>query len=656
MNIENIVLVGLNHMTAPMSCRERVAVPKERLGAALREVMALGGLEEAVLLSTCSRIEIVAASCEPARAASSLGDWLRARGGADAGGGLYVKTGLDAVKHLFRVTAGLDSWIVGESEIQGQVRRAYQAAFEARCTGRVLNRVFQSALSAGKAVRAGTGIQTGINSIGGAAALQAHRLFPGGKNGRVVVFGSGEAAEAVVRHLAAKSFTEICVANRTLEKARAMAEPLGGKAVGFAEGLALLATAKAAVFSVGSERAVLTKETLAPLLAGRAEPLLLIDLGLPRNIEPACGELAGAHLRGLDDLKELVRESMERKAADKEKAELLSALAASDCAIELLKYAAPRTGQGDSAMKIVKSAAALVAIISLFAVPSWAQADKTEKPAAKAELALPAGHAGAAACLTCHDTHKDFNKTLHGRKVLSNPKLSNSCESCHGPGAAHAETGDKDKIVSFKGMESAAVADACFKCHTNKNLLLWKTSHHNQGGVSCLQCHSVHESEGRKSLKKPGVFTEKSQTETCLQCHKKQKSEMRLASHHPIPEGKMTCASCHNPHGGIDGNLKADSSEELCAKCHVEKAGPYANEHPPVSDSCMNCHKPHGSANDKLLKQAQPYLCLNCHKFPHTTTANGFTGVSLSREEQRGNCVDCHKEIHGSDRKASFKD
>ncbi len=131
---------------------------------------------------------------------------------------------------------------------------------------------------------------------------------------------------------------------------------------------------------------------------------------------------------------------------------------------------------------------------------------------------------------------------------------------------------------------------------------------------------------------------------------------MRLASHHPLPEGKMACVSCHNPHGGIEGNLKADSSEELCARCHVEKVGPFANEHPPVADSCLNCHLPHGSANDKLLKQAPPYLCVSCHKFPHTTTLNGFTGVSLSREEQRGSCMDCPKEIHGSDRRSSLKD
>ncbi len=283
-----------------------------------------------------------------------------------------------------------------------------------------------------------------------------------------------------------------------------------------------------------------------------------------------------------------------------------------------------------------------------------ATAALAEPPGAKAPE-KPAA-AGEQTCLTCHQDKEHFKDTFHGRKSSSSKKLAQSCDSCHGPGAEHSQSGDAGKIISPKKLDAAGVADLCFKCHTNKNLMLWKTSHHNQAGLSCLQCHSVHEGEGRKSLKAKAVFEELTQTETCLKCHKKQKADMRLPSHHPLPEGKMTCASCHNPHGGIEGNLTADSSEELCARCHVEKAGPFANEHPPVADSCMNCHLPHGSHNDKLLKQAQPYLCLSCHKFPHTTTQSGFTGVALSREEQRGNCVDCHKEIHGSDRKARLKD
>jgi DmsE family decaheme c-type cytochrome len=301
--------------------------------------------------------------------------------------------------------------------------------------------------------------------------------------------------------------------------------------------------------------------------------------------------------------------------------------------------------------RTLKRTMCLIATIAAALLVSAVGASAADAPK-KAEL--KAGFVGAETCLNCHTDQAGFKDTMHGRKVLSSKKLEQSCESCHGPGAEHSESGDISKIISPKKMDAAGVAETCFTCHKNKDLMMWKTGHHAQADVSCLQCHSVHEGDGRKSLKKAVVFDEKAQTETCLQCHKKQKADMRLASHHPIPEGKMACSSCHNPHGGIDGNLKADSTQELCSKCHADKAGPFANEHPPVTESCLNCHKPHGSANDKLLKQAMPYLCMNCHKFPHTTGTPA--AVSISREEQRGNCIDCHKEIHGSDRKASFKD
>ena len=341
MRFENLIVVGLNHMTAAVPCREKLAVAKDDQVAVLRELFARADLREAVLLSTCSRLEFYGIADDPAAASRVLRDWFSARGGAEVSSGVYAKNGLEALQHLFRVTAGLDSWIIGETEIQGQVRRAYQQAVEQGLTAAGLNRAFQSALAAGKAVRAKTGIQTGINSIGGAAATLAHRIFPGGKGGRVVVFGSGEAAEAVVRHLAAKNFSEIWVANRTLEKARAVAEPLGGKACGFEEGLRLLAGAQAGVFSVGAPKAVLTPAVLEPILAGRGVPLFLLDLGLPRNIEQSCASMAGVHLHDLDHLKELVRESMEKKAQEKARAEELVKESAEDCAIEMIKSPAP---------------------------------------------------------------------------------------------------------------------------------------------------------------------------------------------------------------------------------------------------------------------------------------------------------------------------
>ena len=269
---------------------------------------------------------------------------------------------------------------------------------------------------------------------------------------------------------------------------------------------------------------------------------------------------------------------------------------------------------------------------------------------AAAPYAAPAGATmvGREVCATCHtEKSESFDTTFHGRKSLSNPKLANACESCHGAGSLHAESGDPALILNPKKLDSAGAADLCMTCHKDKALMMWKTGAHNQNNLSCLTCHSVHDGEGRKSLTKGG-------TDTCLTCHKKQKADMRLASHHPVPEGKMSCVSCHNPHGGIDGNLKADSLIEQCATCHAEKVGPFANEHPPVADGCNNCHAVHGSANDRLLKMPVQVLCMSCHRKEHTGFTTG-AGTTQAIWAQRERCTDCHREIHGSDRAAHFR-
>jgi len=272
-------------------------------------------------------------------------------------------------------------------------------------------------------------------------------------------------------------------------------------------------------------------------------------------------------------------------------------------------------------------------------------------PASPAPDLKGATMVGREVCATCH-SEKDaaFDKTFHGRKSLSNPKLEKSCESCHGAGSLHAEGGDPALILNPKKVDSATTAGLCMTCHKDKALMMWKTGAHATNEVSCTQCHNIHETTNRKSLAKGG-------TETCYTCHKQQKADMRLSSHHPVPEGKMTCVSCHNPHGGIEGNLKSDSKQETCIKCHGDKAGPFAYEHPPVTDDCMNCHKPHGSSTERLLKQNMPNLCLSCHRFPHSATrGGGGQGLSLTVIQQRGRCYDCHNQIHGSDRKPGLKD
>lgn len=256
---------------------------------------------------------------------------------------------------------------------------------------------------------------------------------------------------------------------------------------------------------------------------------------------------------------------------------------------------------------------------------------------------------GRETCASCHaEADAAFDKTFHGRKAKSDPRLSKACESCHGPGSEHVDGGgDKSKILNPKNMAPEAVAQSCMTCHKDKSLMMWKTGPHATADVSCLTCHSVHKGSGNKSLTNGA-------TDSCLNCHKKQKADMRLASHHPVLEGKMTCASCHNPHGGIEGNLKGDSLEETCAKCHTDKMGPFMHEHPPVADGCQNCHLPHGSTNERMLKMPIQYLCISCHNKEHTslTTAAGTTQATWV---QRDRCTDCHREIHGSDRARRFR-
>lgn len=260
---------------------------------------------------------------------------------------------------------------------------------------------------------------------------------------------------------------------------------------------------------------------------------------------------------------------------------------------------------------------------------------------AKAPDAPQAKFVGQAACAACHtDKVEAFGKTFHGRKALSQSKLANACESCHGAGGDHIDGGgDVTKIKNPAKMTASQVSETCFSCHKDKSLMMWKTGAHANNEVSCLKCHSIHEGEGRQSLLK-------GKTETCYQCHKKQKADMRLASHHPVPEGKLSCVSCHNPHGGMEGNLKADSEIELCAKCHTEKVGPFANEHPPVTDSCSNCHVVHGSSNERLMKKPVQMLCMSCHRKAHGSHGSTSAAATVAKQAR---CIDCHHDIHGSD-------
>jgi glutamyl-tRNA reductase len=279
----------------------------------------------------------------PEAALESARFWFIGRGGLEIEPALVERRGEEALAHLFRVTAGLDSWIIGESEILGQVKRAYETAREARATGSALNRALQSALAAGKAARSQTAIQNGVHSIGGAAAMLARTIFGLRDDGSIVVFGAGDAAEAAVRHLSAKNFRRISVANRTTDKAEALAARVGGTGVSFERGMDMLAETEVAVFSTASSVALLEPLALAEIMRRRGgRSLFLIDLGMPRNLNPVCASVPGVFLYDLESLKAVVARSVAGKSGEKEKAEELVARAASSCAAEIDKAAALR--------------------------------------------------------------------------------------------------------------------------------------------------------------------------------------------------------------------------------------------------------------------------------------------------------------------------
>ncbi|MCM2303691.1 MAG: glutamyl-tRNA reductase [Elusimicrobia bacterium] len=334
---QRLFVVGLNHLNADVSCREKAVVSAQNLPAVLAELKALVPLDEVVVLSTCSRVDIFAVCEDTRRGGEMIRAWFTERAGAEIAPSLYQREGDEALLHLFRVAAGLDSWIIGETEILAQTKKAYQSALALGFTRRILNRAFQSAIAAGKDVRSATGIQNGIHSIGGATALMAKRIFGDKEGGAILVFGAGQTAEAVVRHLAAKKFDKIVVANRTVENARAIAGKLGGEAVSLDVGLDLLAHVEVAVFSASVKEHLLTSGLMAGILAKRRKPLFLVDLGVPRNVDPACAKLESVYLYDLDDLKRMISDSMEGKLAEKDRAEAQAAQAASDCRLEMNK-------------------------------------------------------------------------------------------------------------------------------------------------------------------------------------------------------------------------------------------------------------------------------------------------------------------------------
>jgi len=288
---------------------------------------------------------------------------------------------------------------------------------------------------------------------------------------------------------------------------------------------------------------------------------------------------------------------------------------------------------------------ALLLGVVVLGVPAPALAQKA--PAA----ALPAGYAGAETCKGCHeDQFTKFEQTKMGRLFLKHPRNSTEslgCESCHGPGKAHADAGGGKGvggIVSFAKDDTTPVERrnaTCLGCHQKSARLFWQGSPHESRDVACTSCHKLMETtSSRAQLARATVI------ETCGQCHLQKRAQTMRSSHMPLREGKMTCTACHNPHGTVTpALLKENSANETCFTCHARWRGPFLWEHAPVVESCATCHDPHGSNHENLLKVAKPRLCQQCHvESRHPTSP-------YSRREKQvlgRSCVSCHANIHGS--------
>jgi glutamyl-tRNA reductase len=323
--LPELLALGVSHKTAPLELRERLALTEGRAVGVLNELVDREPVLEAAAISTCNRTELYLYVGDDV-GAESLALTLLAREAdtppTDLVGHLYSLRGADAVGHLMKVTAGLDSMVIGEAEVQGQVKRAYELALVEGATGPVLNRMFRAALAAGKRARSETGVSQRSLSVPSIAVDLAQRTLGELEERRVLVVGAGETAELTARALSAKGVQAIFIANRHYDRAIGLAQRFDGRAVRFETLPEEMESADIVVASTSSPHSVIEPDALAEVMAARnGRPLLLIDLAVPRDIHPACREIPGVSLYDMDDLQALVERNVSGREAEARHAE-----------------------------------------------------------------------------------------------------------------------------------------------------------------------------------------------------------------------------------------------------------------------------------------------------------------------------------------------
>jgi len=322
----HLLLVGVSHRTAPVDLRERVDFQARGLQGALRALADRGSAHEAVVVSTCNRAELYVAceETEPTRQdlVRFLSDYNELPA-ADVAPHIYDVADLDAARHLFRVAAGLDSLVVGEPQILGQVKEAHTVATEVRTAGPVLNRLFHASFAVGKRVRTETGLGSGAVSVSYAAVALARKIF-GDLSGRnVVVIGAGEMGKLTAIHMKSQDVRHITIVSRTMAHAARTAEAIGGaSAAPWTDLDAVLAASDIIITATGAASPILTKAHIEAVMRPRRNrPLFIIDIAMPRDVEAAAGEIEEVFLYNIDDLQATVRENLARRASEVSRAE-----------------------------------------------------------------------------------------------------------------------------------------------------------------------------------------------------------------------------------------------------------------------------------------------------------------------------------------------
>lgn len=312
-----ILVLGLSHRTAPVTLRERFAFPEARIPAVLEVIRSSGLAEEAVIVSTCNRVEMyVATSADPKTAFPALMEFLVTTHEyrdplTDE---IYKLPEPNSIEHLFKVASGLDSMVLGETEILGQLKKAYNLALSHGHTGGRLNKAFQKAFHAAKYIRTETNIQRGSVSVGSVAVELAQKIFTTLDNRHVMVIGAGDTSEKTARALLSRGAKSIIVSNRSRERAEALARELGGRSVLFEDWSREFSRIDIAISSTAAPHYILDPAKLEPIMKRRHNaPLLLIDIAVPRDIDPAVNYLENVYLYNIDDLQAIADDYLKQR-------------------------------------------------------------------------------------------------------------------------------------------------------------------------------------------------------------------------------------------------------------------------------------------------------------------------------------------------------